>query len=84
MTGTDGTSYMFTDTHNVIDCAHDAILGLPSIVSNVLPLLTNALVATKDRSSVPASPDTSEQLTELMISSRDRTEGYRTVHKFRW
>jgi hypothetical protein len=48
MTGPDGTVYEFKDSYNVIDCAHDVILGLPTIVHNVLPLLTSSLSSAKD------------------------------------
>lgn len=40
---------MFKDTFAVIDCNHDLIIGLPSIVKNVLPRSTDALFAAKDR-----------------------------------
>jgi hypothetical protein len=51
MTGPCGIVYEFKDKYNVIDCAHDIILGLPSIVGNVLPLLTSSLTAAKGQAS---------------------------------
>ena len=56
ITSPDGVQYPFKDTFNVIDCAHDVILGLPTIVTNVLPLLTSSLNAAKQR-----SPNVTEQ-----------------------
>jgi hypothetical protein len=43
-----GVAYTFSDTCAVIDTAHVVIIGLPSIIQNVLTLFTDALYAARD------------------------------------
>jgi hypothetical protein len=55
-----GVAYTFSDTCAVIDTAHDVIIGLPSIIQNVLPLFTDALYAARD-SAETTNPDRSSK-----------------------
>ena len=62
MSDSSGHVYTFSDSYAVIDSAHDIIIGLPSLVHNVLPLFTDALYAVREKTSSERTyPDTSKQ-----------------------
>jgi hypothetical protein len=49
MTDVTGRKYEFSDVFSVIDCAHDLILGLPTIVFHILPLFTESLYRIREK-----------------------------------
>ena len=52
--GPSGEAFTFRDSYAVIDCAHDLIIGLPSIVNNVLPLFTESLFLAQKNTQKPS------------------------------